>query len=645
MVALRAREWQACRQPRALTTRLGRSPINPEKHTGKSTGADAGEVGTLRRMSASASPDWVRRYTATRLGFPSWSVGAPDHLALVSNRGGGWQAWAHDLADGSWRKASDARVGVEEVWIAPDGRLVWLHDETGDETGIWVAQAFEGGPIAPLVPGLPAGWSTGLSFAGERVAAGLEVGGEYRIYVAEAGGDPRCVHRSATPCGVGAEWPSGAGGLSPDGRLLCIRHTEHGDILRPALRILDAGTGETVADLDDTPRRLDTGAWSPDGSRLALTNERGDRARPTVWSSDGTRRDLEVDLPGDVTPVDWFPAGDALLVLHSFEGRGELHRLDPSNDSLGRLAAPGGDLTRARVRPDGEVWFHASDATTPPQVLDLRGREPVVSPDPPPPPGHAYRSRWVTNPGGDRIQSFVASPDGDGPFPLVLSVHGGPEWHERDAYDPETQAFLDAGYAVALPNYRGSTGYGTRFREALVGNVCWTETEDLLAVLDSLVTDGTADPERVYWSGWSWGGCLACFNAGVNPDRFRAIFAGIPAGDFVAAHWASAPELQAWDEAVYGGSPTEVPDAYARSDPMTYVEAVRTPTLVIAGDHDPRCPIEGVTPWVEAVGARGVEVEVHRYPAGHHTNDAQDQVAHMRTILGFFARHGGPAPP
>ena len=85
--------------------------------------------------------------------------------------------------------------------------------------------------------------------------------------------------------------------------------------------------------------------------------------------------------------------------------------------------------------------------------------------------------------------------------------------------------------------------------------MCFTETEDILACVDALVADGTTDPDRVYWSGWSWGGCLACFNAGVHPDRWRAIFAGIPAGDFVAAHRASAPELQAWDDAVYGGTP------------------------------------------------------------------------------------------
>jgi dipeptidyl aminopeptidase/acylaminoacyl peptidase len=336
--------------------------------------------------------------------------------------------------------------------------------------------------------------------------------------------------------------------------------------------------------------------------------------------------------------MDWFPGGDALLVRHEFEGRAELYRLEPSG-ALGRVAAPGGDIDDARVRPDGQVWFMTSDSATPPRVLDLRGNEVVASPDPAPPAGRRYRSVWTENTHGDRIQSWVVAPDGPGPFPLVLSVHGGPEWHERDAYDPETQAFVDAGYAVALPNYRGSTGYGRAFREALRGNVCWTESEDLMAVLDRLIADGFADPTRIYWSGWSWGGCLACFHAGVHPNRFRAIFAGIPAGDFIAAHWASAPELQAWDDGVYGGSPNDVPDAYARSDPMTYVQAVRSPTLVIAGENDPRCPIEGVTPWVDAVRENGIEVEVDLYPAGHHTNEMDGQVAHMRRIIDFFDRH------
>jgi dipeptidyl aminopeptidase/acylaminoacyl peptidase len=583
---------------------------------------------------------WHSRFTATRLAFPAWADASPNRLALVSNRSGAWQVWAHDLTVGSWRQVTDEPVGVEDVRVAPDGRIVWFGDQTGDETGVWVAQLFDGGEALPLFPTLPTGWPTGLALAAHVAAAGLEVDGEYRIYVITDQQEPRLIYSSRTPSGVGSEDPAGAGGLSPDGRLLCIRHTEDGDLLRPALRILDTETGAVVGDLVDAGRRLDANAWSPDGQRLAFTNELGDRARPSVWDVRAGRRDLEIGSPGDVFPVDWFAGGGALLVRHEVDGYAELHRLDPETGATELLVDLSGDIDRARVRPDGAVWFRTSSGTTPPRIVDANGNEVVRSPDPSPPPGHALRSRWTPNAHGDRIQTFLATPPGEGPFPLVLSVHGGPEWYERDVYDPETQSFVDAGYAVALPNYRGSTGYGARFRNALVGNVCWTESEDLIAVLDDLIGAGIADPQRVYWSGWSWGGCLACFNAGVNPDRWRAIFAGIPSGDFVAAHWASAPELQAWDDAVYLGSPDDVPERYRRSDPMTYVDAVRAPTLVIAGENDPRCPIEGITPWVDAVRANGVEVEVSLYAAGHHANGMQEQVRHMELILAFFGKHG-----
>jgi dipeptidyl aminopeptidase/acylaminoacyl peptidase len=266
-------------------------------------------------------------------------------------------------------------------------------------------------------------------------------------------------------------------------------------------------------------------------------------------------------------------------------------------------------------------------------------------PDEPPPAGAPMEPFWFENPHGEPIQAFVVVPDGDGPFPTVMSVHGGPEWHEGDRFDPETLAFVDAGYTVAMVNYRGSTGYGIAFRQALIGNPCLPESEDVNACLDRLIADGITDPDRVYWSGWSWGGCLGCLNAGLHPERWRAMFAGIPAGDFVAAHWASAPALRAWDDAVYGGSPDEVPEMYRERDPMTYADRVRAPVLIIAGESDSRCPVEGITPWVDAVRANGVDVRTHWYPTGHHANATSDQVRHMRMILDFFAEHGGPPTP
>ncbi|MEX0983869.1 MAG: prolyl oligopeptidase family serine peptidase [Actinomycetota bacterium] len=587
----------------------------------------------------SDAPAWVRRFTATRLGFPTWADAWPDRLAIVTNRSGSWQVWAHDLATGSWRRASDEPVGVESARVLPDGRIAWFQDDSGEEKGRWVAQPFEGGTIEPLFPALPTGWSLGMAMApGGRAVAGLEVAGEYRVYLVD-GESENVLYASTTPAGVGCEWPDGLGGLSPDGRFAVIRHTEHGDILRPALRIVETATGGAIADIDDQPRRLEAGPWSEDGIRFAFTNELADRARPSVWDAGSRERfDLDVDLPGDVYPVQWYADGD-LLVRHEFEARAQLYRRHPSGERT-LVADPMGDIEDARLRPGGVAWLRASDGTAAHRTVDASGTVAFASLDPEPPGGRLLRDVWTTNPRGDRIHTLLATPDGDGPFPLVLSVHGGPEWHERHAWSAETLAYVDAGYAVALPNYRGSTGYGVAFREALVGDVCHCESGDLMSVLDELIAQAVADPDRIFWSGWSWGGCLACFNAGVNPKRWRAIFAGIPAGEFVAAHHASAPELQAWDVAVYGGHPEEVPDAYGRSNPMTYVGAVTTPIIVVAGEHDPRCPIEGVTPWIDAVRANGVEVEVHTYPAGHHANAMADQVRHLQAVLDFFSRHG-----
>jgi dienelactone hydrolase len=599
----------------------------------------------------SEQPTWVRRFTAAQHDFPVWSAADPDLLATVSTRSGSRQVWTYDLRTRAWQQLSDDPIGVDgEAFPLPDGRFAWWRDTSGDERGSLVAASPAGRPEV-VFPGLPEGWPLGLAFAGARTVISMEIDGAYTTYVIDPGTPPRVLWSTPFPSGVGRMYPT-SGGISADGSLACVCHSEAGDILHNALRVFDVVTGSVRGDLLDAGRNLMPDAWSPvaGDQRLAFTSELGAFERPAIWDpSSGERRDLAVDLPGAVFPVDWWPDASALLVRHEVEGRAQLFRLDPTDGTIELIFDPEGDIEEdggAAVRPDGTVWCKTGDASRSSHTVSTRDGSLVLPPpDEPAPSGRPFRSFSFTNPSGDRIHAFVVTPEGDGPFPTVMSVHGGPSWHERDRYDPESQAFIDAGYAVTLINYRGSTGFGIAFREALIGNVCFTETEDIIACLDALGADGVVDPERVFWAGWSWGGCLACFNAGVHPDRWRAILAGVPAGDMVAAHWASAPELQAWDDAVYGGSPDEVPDAYRRSDPMTYVSAVRAPTLVIAGENDPRCPLEGIMPWVDAVRANGVPVEVELYPEGHAAGSVEKQVGHMRLILDFFARNGGPPVP
>src|SRR5436309_2460104 len=184
--------------------------------------------------TANETPDWIRRFTATSVSFPVWCEDAPDRLAAITTRSGAWQAWGNDRSTGVWHQLSFEPVGVEEVVALPDGRFAWWRDPTGSEAGHLVAVAFEGGEPEPVFPDVPDGWMMGLSFTRARAAVAVALRDSYGIYVNGEDGT-RLVYESSTPAGIGREWPlNNNSGLSADGSLLCIRHTEHGSILHHA---------------------------------------------------------------------------------------------------------------------------------------------------------------------------------------------------------------------------------------------------------------------------------------------------------------------------------------------------------------------------------------------------------------------------
>ena len=270
-----------------------------------------------------------------------------------------------------------------------------------------------------------------------------------------------------------------------------------------------------------------------------------------------------------------------------------------------------GDVEGFGVRPTVRSGCISAPARNPGKVVALGGSEVVAPQGERAPAGTAYRSLEFANPGGHRVHGFLAAPDGSGPFPTVMMVHGGPEWACPDAFEPWTQALVDHGYAVAQVNYRGSTGYGVAWRQAFIGNIGFPEVEDVLAGLDALVERGVADPDRVAIEGWSWGGYISLLAIGLHPERFRAAIGGIPVGDNTAGHYECAPALQAYDIAMMGGSPEEKPDLYRERSPLTYADAAaRTPTLVIAGENDSRCPIGQVRWFVDAVRVRGGDIRL-----------------------------------
>lgn len=593
-------------------------------------------------------PLWERRFRGTTPSFPTWSRHAPDRLVYTSNQDGDYQVYTYERG-GPPRRVSAVPIGVEDGMPSADGaEAIWFRDDTGDEQGRWVSAPFEGGGEEPLLD-LESGWASGIALGLRTIVAGRSDRAGFSIHVSLDGGPTRELYRhteAATVGGTGGEiWRTGfnLGGLSADERLVCIGHAEQGDDIRPALRVFDVATGEVVGDQwDGEGRGLHADAWSPvpGDQRLLISHERQDRGRPAIWDlGTGERADLEVDLPGDVLPLDWWPDASAILVAHVFEGRDEVHRLEVATGALERIAHEAGTVHEARVRPDGDVWLQLSSGAAPPHAVSARTGEHILPIDDLPPGGEPYESWRFDNRDGVSIHGFVARPPGDGPFPTIMLVHGGPTGLDADEWVPEVQTYVDHGFAVGLVNYPGSTGYGRAWRDAIVGDI-GREAHDIVAGLEDLVARGIADPKRAVIGGWSWGGYNTLLSVGMFPDRWRAAIGGVPVGDYAACYDELSPDLQAYDRYLLGGkTPHELPELMAERSPIAYAEAVRTPTIVLAGRNDTRCPFDQAVTWVEAVRTAGGQVELYEYETGHVSFDVDEVVRQMRAILDFLGRH------
>ncbi len=119
--------------------------------------------------------------------------------------------------------------------------------------------------------------------------------------------------------------------------------------------------------------------------------------------------------------------------------------------------------------------------------------------------------------------------------------------------------------------------------------------------------------------------------------------AGVPVADYVAAYEDEMEPLRAFDRALFGGSPTDVPDVYERCSPLTYVDAVRAPVLVLAGDNDPRCPIRQIENYLDRLAARGIDHEFYRYDAGHGSLVTAETITQVATEVHFAMRKLGLA--
>jgi pimeloyl-ACP methyl ester carboxylesterase len=590
---------------------------------------------------------WERRFRAPQTYLPEWSPAAPDRVVYASNESGVWQVHAWDLATGERRQVTDHPVGLTDGVPTLDGEgVLCFQDETGDESGRWLVQPFGGGEMRPFLEGVPHGWSEGLAQAPGIVIAGISDRDGFAVYVCLDGGPAREIHRSSESVILGSGYDGGfvRGGLSTDGSLLCLEHGEHGDLIRRALRVVDPRSGATVGDLHDEGMSLAAKCWSPvaGDQRLAFEHELEGDERPGIWDlSTGERTNLETGLVGAVHVQDWWPDGSALLLGNLFEGRSRLYRYDLADGELEPVASDPGFVWKARVRPDGRVWFMHEQGHRQRLVVDDSGGDVLAPESGLGPAGRPYESWHFENPHGQRVHGFYVTPDeSGGPFPILMLVHGGPTSLDLDRWQPEVQAYVDGGFAVGLVNYRGSAGYGREWRDTLIGNIGGPELEDVNAGLADLVARGIADPDRAVVGGHSWGGYVTLLELGKHPDLWACGIAGVPIGDYEDGYEELSPLLQAYDRALLGGrAPSELPELMRDRNAINFADAVAAPVLFIIGRNDSRCPYRQAMRYVEKLAARDHPHEVYVFETGHGSFDVDERVRQVTTMLDFLARH------
>ncbi|NUR87599.1 MAG: S9 family peptidase [Nonomuraea sp.] len=582
-----------------------------------------------------AEERWQARFRASRVTLPAWARQAPNRSVYRSNATGTWEAYAWDRATGVTRQVTEQPKGTAHAAIDPTGQWIyWFADTDGDEFGTWYRQPFAGGPDELVAPDLPQGHPGGIALSAAGSAAiSLASGGTFRIYVVRQGEPSRLLYEHAE-----AAWVTD---ISLDGSYVAINHGEHGDFRHPALRVVKQ-CGETVGELYDGPGKGVIGLhFAPvqGDRRLLALHERRHRHEPLVWDPvTGEQREIWLRDPGDLD-AEWYDDGRGLLIRRDNRARSYLHRYDLTGGGLTPLETPHGVIEHAAPRPGGNVEYSWSSASRPPVIRSTNGQVVINSGGPPAPPSVPVEDLDVEGPGG-RIHALVSRPEnGAAPYPAVFLLHGGPTSHDRDAFSPEVAAWVDAGFAVIRVNYRGSTGYGSAWRDALHGEVGHIELADVAAVREWVVARGIADPARVLLAGTAWGGYLALLGLGTQPELWAAGIAAVPIACHETSYEDETESLQAYHRALFGGSPDERPEQYAASSPITYVDRVEAPILILAGENDTRCPLRQIEKYVARLAEHGLEHEVYTYDAMRGSLVVSERLAQIALQLEFARKH------
>ena len=466
--------------------------------------------------------------------------------------------------------------------------------------------------------------------------------------------DDECIEwRDLTPTS-GRALLGGQVDLTPDGRTAVTTWgiAEPRGSRRTALVAVDTATGERRVLLDDGSSEIAAPRVSPDGSLVAAVLERRSTpdepidVRLVVLPLDGSAPAREVAPDWDRWGADprWSPDGTALLVTADEQGARPVFRVEVATGDVVRLTGDAGHYTDVSVSPDGAHVYalrDAVDAAPAPVRLDARAADqsPVLLAGPrtaPAPPG-TLTEVTTTAPDGTPLRSWLALPEGEGPHPLLLWVHGGPlgswnGWSWR--WNPHLMTAR--GYAVLLPDPALSTGYGRDFVRRGWGAWGGAPYTDLMALTDAALEHPAVDATRTAAMGGSFGGYMANWIAG-HTDRFRAVVTHASLWDL--------EQFGPTTDASYYWTREMTPEMARENSPSRFADAITSPVLVIHGDKDYRVPIgEGLRLWWDLCSrAEEPEAMPHRFlyfpQENHWVLAPQHAKLWYETVHAFLAQH------
>jgi dipeptidyl aminopeptidase/acylaminoacyl peptidase len=254
--------------------------------------------------------------------------------------------------------------------------------------------------------------------------------------------------------------------------------------------------------------------------------------------------------------------------------------------------------------------------------------------------------RFEVRRGDFTIEAWLLKPPGFDPakrYPVVLDVHGGPHGAYGYLFNANQQCLATNGFLVVISNPRGSGTYGRHFTQQVVRDWGGEDYLDLMAVLDHVLERPYADSERTGIYGYSYGGYMTAWTIS-QTQRFKAAVCGAPVFD-MESMFGTSDIGYGFNNDEAGGDPHEQREWYERHSPSTYAHQTRTPTLIVHGEADDRCPIGQGEQMFVALSRAGCEVEFVRYPGGSHLflrgGPGEHRADYYTRVLAWFKSHLG----